>query len=111
MGSFDAWRDAIERILSEYAAIPYRYGDVKSEVVFDREHDRYRLVDTGWHQGQRMYGTVVHVDICDGRIWIQYNGTEEGVADELVQAGVPRESIVLGFHKPEMRKHTGFAAA
>ena len=32
MDPLDAWRDAIERILSEYAAIPYRYGDVRTEV-------------------------------------------------------------------------------
>jgi hypothetical protein len=111
MVSLDAWRDTIEHILSEYAAIPYRYGDVKSEVVFDRNRDRYLLVDTGWERGKRMYGTIVHVDICDGRIWIQYDGTEEGVATELVDAGIPRECIVLGFREPELRKYTGFAAA
>ena len=58
-----------------------------------------------------MYGTIVHVDICGGRVWIQYDGTERGVAPELVTAGIPRESIVLGFREPELRKYTGFAAA
>jgi XisI protein len=111
MGSLDAWRDTIERILSEYAAIPYRYGDVRTEVVFDRKRDRYLIVDTGWERGDRVYGTIVHVDICDGRVWIQYDGTERGVAPELVTAGIPRESIVLGFREPELRKYTGFAAA
>jgi hypothetical protein len=111
MGPLDAWRDTIERILSEYAAIPYRYGDVRTEVVFDRKRDRYLIVDTGWERGDRVYGTIVHVDICDGRVWIQYDGTERGVAPELVTAGIPRESIVLGFREPELRKYTGFAAA
>jgi len=111
MGPLDAWRDTIERILSEYAAVPYRYGDVQTEVVFDRAHDRYLIVDTGWERGTRVYGTIVHVDIRDGRVWIQYDGTERGVAVELVAAGVPRESIVLGFRDPALRKHTGFAAA
>ena len=78
MDPLDAWRDAIERILSEYAAIPYRYGDVRTEVVFDRTRDRYLIVDTGWERGERMYGTIVHVDICDGRVWVQYDGTEAG---------------------------------
>lgn len=109
MGPLDAWRDSIERILS--AAIPYRYGDVRTEVVFDRGSDRYLIVDTGWEGGKRVYGTIVHVDICDGRIWIQCDGTERGIALEFVAAGVPRESIVLGFRDPALRKYTGFAAA
>jgi hypothetical protein len=33
------------------------------------------------------------------------------VAQELVDAGVPKDRIVLGFKSPEMRKHTEFAAA
>jgi hypothetical protein len=111
MDPLDAWRDTIERILSEYAAIPYRFGDVQTEVVFDRKRDRYLIVDTGWEGGQRMYGPIIHIDICEGRVWIQYDGTERGVAPELVAAGIPRESIVLGFRKPELRKYTGYAAA
>lgn len=111
MVPLEAWRDTIERILSEHAAIPYAYGDVHTEVVFDRNHDRYLLVDVGWQQGKRMYGTIVHVDIRNDRIWIQYDGTEAGVATELMEAGIPREDIVLGFKKPETRKYTGFAVA
>lgn len=37
MDTVEAWRDIVERILTEYAA-PYRYGDVRTEVVFDRVH-------------------------------------------------------------------------
>lgn len=111
MDPFDAWRDAVERILSEHAAIPYRYGDVRSEVVFDRKRDRYLIVDAGWERGDRVHGTLVHVDIIDGRIWSQYDGTERGIAHELVDAGIPRDKIVLGFREPDLRKYTGFAAA
>ena len=34
--------------------------------------------------------------------------TKRGGATELVEAGIPRESIVLGFRDPELRKYTGF---
>jgi hypothetical protein len=107
----DSWRDTIERILSEHAAVPYRYGDVRTEVVFDRRRDSYLVVDTGWAGGQRMYGTILHVDIRDGKVWIQHDATDRPVADDLVAAGIPRESIVLGFRAPEVRRLTGFAAA
>ena len=111
MDSLDAWRDALERILTEHASIPSAYGDVKSEAVFDRQRDRYLLVDVGWNGYKRAHGAFVHVDVIDGKLWIQYDGTEEGVATQLVAAGVPRDRIVLAFKPPDVRKYTDFAAA
>lgn len=35
--------------------------------------------------------------------------TEVGVANELVELGVPKEDIVLAYHAPYQRKYTGFA--
>ncbi|MBI5513321.1 MAG: XisI protein [Deltaproteobacteria bacterium] len=110
MDPLDTWRDELERILREHAAIPYANGEIHSEAVFDRRNDRYLLVDVGWRGGERVHGALVHVDIIAGRFWIQYDGTERGVAWELVAAGVPKDRIVLGFQPPEVRPHTEFAA-
>jgi hypothetical protein len=41
--------------------------------------------------------------------WIQHGGTEDGITEELVVAGIPRDHIVLGFPSPEKRKYTAFA--
>ncbi len=49
------------------------------------------------------------MDIKNGKIWIQHDGTKDGVADDLVELGVPKEDIVLAFHPPYKRKYTGFA--
>ncbi len=45
--------------------------------------DRYLLVEAGWENGQRTYGTLLHLDIINGKISIQQDGTEEGIATEL----------------------------
>jgi len=58
---------------------------------------------------KRVHGCLVHVDIIGGKIWIQRDGTEDGIAEELVRAGVPKEHIVLGFRSPQMRRFTEFA--
>jgi len=39
---------------------------------------------------------------------IQYDGTEVGVANELVELGIPKQDIVLGYHAPFMRQYDGF---
>jgi hypothetical protein len=59
---------------------------------------------------RRVHGCLVHIDIIGNKIWIQRDGTEDGIASELLKAGVPKDHIVLGFRSPEMRKHTDFAA-
>ncbi|MDD1428313.1 XisI protein, partial [Dolichospermum sp. ST_sed9] len=43
------------------------------------------------------------------KIWIQHDGTEVGIATLLLEKGVPKEDIVLGFHSPDMREFTEFA--
>jgi hypothetical protein len=111
MDSLNNYRDLIERILSEYTRIPYAYGDIQTEAVFDRNNDRYVLMNVGWDSGKRVHGCLVHIDIVGGKLWIQRDGTEEGVATDLVDAGVPKSHIVLAFRPPEVRQYTEFATA
>jgi hypothetical protein len=51
----------------------------------------------------------MHFDIQNGKIWIQYNSTEEAVAERLVEMGVPGSDIVLGFHSAFKRQVTRYA--
>ena len=44
---------------------------------------------------KRVYGVLIHIDLKGETIWIQYDGTEVGVANELVEQGIPKEDIVL----------------
>lgn len=110
MDPLDTWRGTLEQILTAHTMIPYANAQAHTEVVFDRARDRYVLMDVGWRGTERIHGALVHVDIIEGRIWIQYDGTERGIANELVEAGIPRDRIVLGFKPPEIRPYTGFAA-
>lgn len=106
-----SWCEALERILVAHAALPYANGDISTEVVVDRERGRFLLVDLGWKGVARVHGALVHVDLIDGKFWIQYDGTEAGVATQLVAAGVPHDRIVLASKHPSLRGYTDFAAA
>lgn len=103
------YRDTVEKILQDYADFLDNDEQVQVELVFDRERNRYLLVEAGWQNGYRIYGTLLHIDIIDCKLWIQHDGTEEGIADELVASGIPKEHIVLGFKPTEIRKYTEFA--
>ena len=111
MDTLDTYRQIIETILTEYASIPYAYGDIRTETVFDRANDHYLLVNVGWQDDRRVHGSLVHIDIINGKLWIQRDGTEHGIAKELVNAGVPKDHIVLGFRSEEVRPYTEYAVA
>jgi hypothetical protein len=51
----------------------------------------------------------VQIDVKNNLVWLQEDNTDYGVAEALVNAGIPKESIVLGFHAPYKRPYTGFA--
>lgn len=65
----------------------------------------------GWDGTQRVHAPLLHVDIMDGKLWIQHDGTEAGIASEFVAEGVPRASLVLAFKHPSRRKYGDPAAA
>ncbi len=105
------YQEIIEKVISDYANFLGDDDCVQIELVFDRTRDRYLLVETGWENGRRTYGTLLHLDIINGKIWIQQDGTEEGIATELVALGVPKEHIVLGFKSLQRRQITEFAVS
>jgi hypothetical protein len=105
------YRETIERVLTVYTKIPYAHGDLRCEALFDRDHDRYALITLGWNLGKRVHFPLVHIDILNGKVWIEKDNTEDGVAAELVQAGIPKTQIVLAFRSPEARKLTEYAIA
>jgi hypothetical protein len=81
------------------------------KLMFDVEPDHHQLLRTSWLEERRVYGTLIHIDLEEGQTWIQYDGTEIGVANELVDRGIPREDIVLAYHSPFMRQYDGFAVS
>ncbi|MGB1258011.1 MAG: XisI protein [Thiolinea sp.] len=101
----------IKQILLEHTRFKPAYGDIDTTVSFDDEHANYVLLQSGWDGDSYLQGAIVHAQIIDGKIWIHYDGTEEGVATELIEMGVPKSQIVLGFKHPSKRQYTGLAVA
>jgi hypothetical protein len=108
MARVDEYPRYVEQIIKRYARYKPVYGDVEVQTVLDRENHHYQLLNVGWNKNRRIRGCVLHIDVKDGKIWFQHDGTESGVANELVEMGVPKKDIVLAFHAPYKRPYTGF---
>lgn len=111
MDTLEQCRQIIRDVLTQYTQPPYSDEAVQCKAVFDRPSDTYLVITLGWERARRIHSCLMHIDIIDGKLWIQRDDTEEGVTPELVAAGIPKELIVLGFYPPDVRPHTGFAIA
>jgi len=69
------------------------------------------LLTIGWDKDKFIFHVVFHFDIKAEKIWLQVNWTEIDIAAELVEMGVPKEDIVIGFQPPYARPYTGYAVA
>ncbi len=88
---------------------PMGHGSIDCYTIFDTKQDHYQVMNVGWDRHWRVYGCVLHFDIKKGKIWIEQNMTEMRVAQELVERGVAKEDIMLGFQTPGMPTYTDYA--
>lgn len=68
-------------------------------------------INVGWTKDEeRIDGITFFARIRNGKFLIEEDWTEDGIATELVAAGVPKEDIVLAFHEPELQAYLDIAA-
>ncbi len=103
----------IKHILAEYVELCNRRPnqEIQTFLIVDELKSHYIWMNIGWQKNERVTGMTVYVRIKDGKFWIEEDLTEEGIATNLLRAGVPKEDIVLAFHEPKMRQYTDFAVA
>ena len=113
MDKVTKYRILIKDILTVYDQLVHKSPDYDAEtcLVFDENHDHYLWLTVDWQDDKRKKSTHVHVRIKNGKIYIEEDWTEEGIANELLRERVPKEDIVLAFYAPETRKFTEFAIA
>lgn len=99
----------LERILRSYIDAIDLGSEVLVYLVRSDDRHHFMLMHEGWQGDRRLYGAIVHAEIRDGKIWVHYDGTEAGITEELVMAGVLKDQIVLAFQPLYARKQTGYA--
>ena len=109
MAQLEQYRQFIQQLLAEHNKYKPSYGDIEQFTIIDTQNDHYQLVTVGWEGDRRVFSCLIHIDIKGDKIWIQHDGTEVGVANQLIELGVPKQAIVPGFHDPNARKFTEFA--
>lgn len=102
------YQQCIKTLLSQYESP--QAEDAAIELICDDERMRYLVLRVGWRDQKRIYLCLLHIDIIDDTVIIQCNNTEDKVASELVQLGIPKDKIGLGFLPPAVRSDAEFRA-
>lgn len=96
--NLETGQSIIRKIFNSYIEFLGTSDDVQLEAIIDTQNHHYLLVEVGWHNGRRIYGTLLHIDIINQKLWIQQDGTEEGIADELVALEFPNITLFWGLN-------------
>ncbi len=111
MDKLEQYRTCIQTLLEKHSQSKHRNEDVENELFFDSTRDHYQLMRVGWKGLERVYYTVLHFDIKEGKVWLQHNATDIDIGQELIKMGVLKEDIVLGLHPQYKRPLTGYGVA
>ena len=107
------YKKLVKKILNRYVEIDRQQPQegVDYFLVADDVQGHYLWTSLGWSKGRRSRYVHAHLRVKDEKVWIETDLTEQGIATDLLNEGVPKEDIVLAFHEPSVRKDTEFAVA
>ncbi|QLE55211.1 XisI protein [Nostoc sp. TCL26-01] len=111
MDKLEKYRQVVASVVEKHAKYKPSHGQIDSLSICDEKSDNYLLIDTGWDQTGRVHAVVIHVRIFAGKVYIESDGTETGITDALLDLGIMKDDIVLGFIRPEYRQVTDFSVA
>ena len=115
MDSLKSYSSIIKATLEKYISLAqsgksYRplNNNTETFLVIDDSQEQYIWMTVGWQKNSRVCGMTVYIRLHQDKIWIEEDCTEEGIAIDLIKAGIPKDKIVFGFHNPQLREYSEF---
>jgi XisI protein len=105
------YKGLVKNILNRYVEIDRQQPQEGIEyfLITDNVQGHYLWTSLGWSNGKRTRYVHAYLRVKEGKIYIEEDWTEQGIATDLLNEGVPSTDIVLAFHEPSMRQYTEFA--
>jgi hypothetical protein len=97
MDTVETYQAIVKQVISHYAQLRPSHGDIHLETVFDDKQNRFALMQVGWDRGRRVRGNLIYVTLQNEKIYIEYDGMERGITQDLVAQGIPEQDIILAF--------------
>ncbi len=107
----DKYRSILQQVVDKHARMIASDRQIESVSICDTVSDNYMLMDVGWDHVGRAHDIVFHLRLKDGKVWIEWDGIEYGIAHDLLEAGIPKEDIMMAFYDPTPQPLTELIAA
>ena len=112
MEKITAFKKIVRDLMTEYFIPPQQLPEGGEQyLVQDDIRNEFLIFNNYWTERGRIYGCLLHIQIKNDKIYVQYNGTDTDIAADLMSQGVSNQEIVLAFQHPAKRRHTPFALA
>lgn len=104
MESLAQLRDIIAAVLQSQIG-DYHTGTVQDTFIQSKDLNRFLVICTGWFKGENFYGITQDVELReDGTVLIHADYTTEDLAEDLVEAGIPANTIIKAYDPDAMRQ-------
>lgn len=119
MDKLDQYREILYKVLSQYTSLmskpvsesSLQENFITSNLIVSEDRNHFMVINEGWEGKRRIHSLIFHAEFRKGKLWMHHDGIDRGITEELVAAGIPKDHIVLAFHPPHIRQHTGYALA
>lgn len=110
MDKIKKYKTTLEDIFKYQASIQVsNTPNTKMHLFIGQEKEHFILMNIGW-QGKRYHHTLFfNVEIINNKIWIHEDNTDIDLVGKLLDSGIPKSDIVLGFVPVYARDIEGFA--
>jgi hypothetical protein len=107
----ERYRHILRQVVEHHAAMKPSDRQIDSLAICDPSNDNYLMMDIGYDHVGRAHDVIIHLRLrADGKVLIEYDGIEYGIARDLLEAGVAKEDIIFNMY-PTPRPLTELAVA
>lgn len=101
MDKLARYRKIVKKIVEKYGIFQSSVGKVETYPICDERNDNYLVIDVGWLAFGRQHAMPLHIRLKGGKVWVEWDGTDQEIVQQLIDAGIPENDIVLGFEQPQ----------
>ncbi|NES86322.1 MAG: XisI protein [Moorea sp. SIO2B7] len=94
-------KEIVKQVIKRYAQLRPSHGNIRLDTVFDDSQGRYALMQVGWDRGRRVRGNLIYVTVGEEKVWIEYDGMESVIVEDLIGGGITEDRIVLAYFSEE----------
>ena len=95
----EAYRRILSQIVEKHAAMVAPKEQIEYATICDPLHDSYLLMRIGFDQAGRAHHILFHLRLKDGKVLIEHDGIEYGIARDLIEAGIAPEDIIFNMYR------------